>query len=208
MKFTPEGGTIDITAVWVACPLDDMKLTKQCASLFFAVRDTGPGISEKNQKLLFGEGVQFDANRLQQGRGSGLGLYISKKIVDAHMGSIWAESEGEGTGSCFHVELPLVNFSAEKIETSTSRQLQLNKGPSFHRISSVDKSSLLNQQSSVSSLYSNNNVVIMVNTRKILVVDDAASNRKMVCRMLEMNEFLTSEAVDGADCLRIVQKYI
>lgn len=39
--------------------------------------------------------------------GSGLGLYIAKQIIEAHNGKIWAESDGEGHGSRFCVELPI-----------------------------------------------------------------------------------------------------
>lgn len=42
------------------------------------VVDSGAGISKKNQQKLFGQYVQFDANKLQKGKGSGLGLWISK----------------------------------------------------------------------------------------------------------------------------------
>ena len=51
------------------------------------VTDSGVGISEENQKRLFGQYVQFNAGKLQQGNGSGLGLYISKGITDLHGGN-------------------------------------------------------------------------------------------------------------------------
>lgn len=50
------------------------------------IKDTGEGISEENQAKLFGQYAQFHAGRLQQGRGSGLGLWISKGIVALHGG--------------------------------------------------------------------------------------------------------------------------
>ena len=50
------------------------------------VQDTGAGISLSNQKKLFGQYVQFDANKLQKGDGSGLGLWISKGIAELHGG--------------------------------------------------------------------------------------------------------------------------
>jgi signal transduction histidine kinase len=51
------------------------------------VRDSGAGISEENQKKLFGQYVQFNAGKLQQGNGSGLGLWISKGITELHGGT-------------------------------------------------------------------------------------------------------------------------
>jgi hypothetical protein len=71
------------------------------------VADTGAGISAENQKKLFGQYVQFNASKLQKGEGSGLGLWISKGIVEMHGGRIGAYSDGEGKGSVFYVDLPL-----------------------------------------------------------------------------------------------------
>ena len=51
------------------------------------VKDSGAGISEDNQKKLFGQYVQFNAGNLQQGNGSGLGLWISKGITELHGGT-------------------------------------------------------------------------------------------------------------------------
>lgn len=72
-----------------------------------SVQDSGVGISKENQELLFGRYVQIKPGELQQGKGSGLGLWISKKIVEKHGGQIWMFSEGEGHGSSFNVELPI-----------------------------------------------------------------------------------------------------
>eukprot|EP00595_Chromulina_sp_UTEXLB2642_P002683 CAMPEP_0196762722 /NCGR_PEP_ID=MMETSP1095-20130614/2652_1 /TAXON_ID=96789 ORGANISM="Chromulina nebulosa, Strain UTEXLB2642" /NCGR_SAMPLE_ID=MMETSP1095 /ASSEMBLY_ACC=CAM_ASM_000446 /LENGTH=307 /DNA_ID=CAMNT_0042114373 /DNA_START=146 /DNA_END=1070 /DNA_ORIENTATION=- len=72
-----------------------------------SVSDDGAGISIDNQKKLFNQYVQIDSKRLQNGKGSGLGLWLSKSIVDLHGGVIGVESKGEGNGSTFYVELPL-----------------------------------------------------------------------------------------------------
>eukprot|EP01035_Chromulina_nebulosa_P019615 gene19615-25524_t len=82
-----------------------------------SVIDQGAGISKDNQKKLFGQYVQIDSNKLQNGKGSGLGLWLSKTIVDLHGGVIGVESQGEGKGSTFFVELPLY----EPIQNSTNR---------------------------------------------------------------------------------------
>ena len=200
LKFTPDGGLIEITATWKPTAACDAKIKYQCASVVFAVRDTGPGISKCNQQLLFGEGVQFDANRLQEGRGSGLGLYISKTIVAAHKGSIWAESEGEGTGSCFYVELPLIDIN-KMDETSTRRETFLKSHSKYQIVNSHGHA----KRRSSGGSSSNDMVHIVVRTKLILVVDDAMSNRKMVRKMLNMNGFSVDLAVDGQECLDIMR---
>ena len=62
--------------------------------LVVVVKDNGAGISKENQKRLFTEIVQFNPEILQAGGGSGLGLWISKGIVDLHDGTIRVYSAG------------------------------------------------------------------------------------------------------------------
>jgi len=66
--------------------------------LVVEVVDTGAGISPENQKKLFKEIVQFNPEKLQAGGGSGLGLWITKGIVDMHGGAIRVWSAGEVGG--------------------------------------------------------------------------------------------------------------
>jgi len=76
------------------------------------VNDDGAGIAAENLSKLFGQYVQFDANRLQAGGGSGLGLWLSKAIVEMHGGRIGAQSDGEGKGTTMFFELPKSNFNS------------------------------------------------------------------------------------------------
>lgn len=69
------------------------------------VRDEGIGISREALGRIFNRFErQVTANEIA---GLGLGLFITREIVEAHKGSIWAESPGLGQGSTFHVELPI-----------------------------------------------------------------------------------------------------
>lgn len=70
------------------------------------VRDTGPGISKEELDLLFDKFIRGAAGKASSS-GSGLGLYLAKKIVDLHGGQIAAHSMGVGRGSEFEVSLPL-----------------------------------------------------------------------------------------------------
>lgn len=73
------------------------------------VSDTGVGMSQKTIGKLFKLFSQGDDSRKVNPKSTGVGLYITKAHVEAHKGKIWAESDGEGKGSRFIVELPLIS---------------------------------------------------------------------------------------------------
>ena len=74
-----------------------------------SVKDWGPGIPQEEAHLLFGQFARLKRDALGEIRGSGLGLYISKHLVEAMSGRIWVESSGiPGEGSCFSFTLPAV----------------------------------------------------------------------------------------------------
>lgn len=75
--------------------------------LIICVSDSGIGMSKELQSKLFGKFVR-DPSIKKEIKGTGLGLYIAKNIVEDHQGKIWAESEGEGKGSKFYVAIPLL----------------------------------------------------------------------------------------------------
>ncbi len=93
IKFTDEG------EVRVA-------VTDSDETFLVSVTDTGPGLSEADQEIIFGEFQQADDSNTREKGGSGLGLSISKKIVEMHGGRIWVESD-VGKGSTFRFTLPV-----------------------------------------------------------------------------------------------------
>ncbi|HCR52726.1 TPA: hypothetical protein DIV48_03750 [Candidatus Kaiserbacteria bacterium] len=84
----------------------DIFLKKESGKVIFSVKDTGVGITEEDKKRLFTEGGHGRDSQRINAHSTGYGLYIAKQIVEAHGGTIRAESEGEGKGSTFIVELP------------------------------------------------------------------------------------------------------
>ncbi|HLP43912.1 MAG TPA: ATP-binding protein [Candidatus Nanoarchaeia archaeon] len=76
----------------------------------FSVKDTGVGISKETISQLFSKFKRATNANKANIHGTGLGLFIAKEIVNAHKGKIWAESDGEGRGSEFIVELPKNNI--------------------------------------------------------------------------------------------------
>ena len=99
VKFTQQGG-VTISACRLAAEQDTP------ARLLVAVRDTGIGISEEQQKQIFAPFTQADGTITRKFGGTGLGLAICKRLTELMGGQIRVES-APGKGSCFYVELPL-----------------------------------------------------------------------------------------------------
>lgn len=83
-----------------------MEVNVSNGAFLVSVSDTGPGLSEADQKKVFEEFHQIDSSSTREKDGTGLGLSISKKIIEMHGGSIWVESE-LGKGSKFWFTLPI-----------------------------------------------------------------------------------------------------
>jgi K+-sensing histidine kinase KdpD len=111
LKFTPPGGRVSLTAT---------RPMRGDGTVVFAVADTGPGIPSDALGKLF--------DRFWQARGGdrsgvGLGLTISKGIVEAHGGRIWCESK-VGTGSTFYFTLPAADHGAVTGARSTDSRAE------------------------------------------------------------------------------------
>lgn len=99
-KFTPDGGTITV------------EVQRQDNEVVFSVEDTGPGISEEDQKRLFRPFEQLQSPLTKKVKGTGLGLHLSKRLVELHGGRIWVKSE-LGKGSMFSFSIPEVKDAKE-----------------------------------------------------------------------------------------------
>jgi hypothetical protein len=96
LKFTPHGGSIKVSAR----PSSEPEMVE------FEVSDTGPGIPPEEQEKIFTIFYQAETNSSRSAGGLGLGLVISKGIVEGHGGRIWVESE-QDKGSSFKFTLPI-----------------------------------------------------------------------------------------------------
>jgi signal transduction histidine kinase len=87
------------------------------ARVLISVQDTGIGIPPDKLEAIFQEFTQVDTSTTRKVGGTGLGLPISRRLVEMHGGRLWAESSGiEGEGSTFHVELPIEARITDVIE--------------------------------------------------------------------------------------------
>lgn len=83
-----------------------VELLSLATEIQLSIQDHGPGISKENQQRLFNPFVKLQAAPQQKEKSSGLGLAIVKKIIDAHGGRVWVESN-PGQGATFSFTLPL-----------------------------------------------------------------------------------------------------
>ncbi|MBV9614653.1 MAG: sensor histidine kinase [Ktedonobacteraceae bacterium] len=105
-KYAPQE-----TLIVVSTQIDEyLPLANDSAtSVVICVKDHGPGIPPEDLPLLFEKFVRLKRDLAGSVRGTGLGLYISKRLIEAMGGNMWVESSGvPGEGSCFCFTLPLV----------------------------------------------------------------------------------------------------
>eukprot|EP00980_Cylindrotheca_fusiformis_P030584 scaffold25074_cov157-Cylindrotheca_fusiformis.AAC.2 len=207
LKFTPGGGNIQVQAILIRSSTDASEEYIELedgwlvagynrGSLRVRVVDTGAGMSKDQLDSLFQEGVQFNANELQAGGGSGLGLFIAKGIVVQHGGSLTASSEGLGYGTTFELSVPLweIRSSSGNAESDVETGL-----PEAVQVSGVGSDTGTDSGT-------NQSMMLPKSKLRVLVVDDVKSNRRLLRRILENKGHECEEACDGQECVEMVRR--
>ncbi|MFC4598776.1 ATP-binding protein [Cohnella hongkongensis] len=179
IKFTKQG-TITISA----------RILEGQAHI--SVEDTGPGIAAEHHDLIFTTFYQVESSRARKSEGLGLGLSITKKIVESAGGRIWVTSEA-GKGSCFTFTIPL----------ATNEQLLAHQ-----EISEVHE-----QAASAHGMdRERKQPQIILPTRvegskpyTVLVVDDEPANLKALIHMLQSLQYNVIAVGSGQEALDIVE---
>jgi signal transduction histidine kinase len=107
VKFTPGGGTIQVRVS------PENGASGRDKGLRFSIIDSGIGLEPEDLERIFRPFEQVDNSASRKFQGTGLGLALTRKMVELHGGRIWAASEGEGKGSAFHFILPLREANPE-----------------------------------------------------------------------------------------------
>jgi signal transduction histidine kinase len=94
IRYTKEKGSVEI------------RLEKKEKYVLFSIKDSGVGIPEEDKKYIFQKFFRAENILREQTRGSGLGLFVVKSIVENSGGKIWFESK-EGKGTIFYFTLPI-----------------------------------------------------------------------------------------------------
>lgn len=105
IKFTPDKGRVLIAS---------RRITDGFDSIEISVKDTGIGIAPEDFDKIFASFQQIDGSYSRKQEGTGLGLSLTKKLVELHGGRIWFESE-VGKGSTFYVTIPINGLKDEKM---------------------------------------------------------------------------------------------
>jgi signal transduction histidine kinase/ActR/RegA family two-component response regulator len=159
VKFSPRGGRVEI--VLERAPADAVQII---------VRDNGEGISPEFLPHVFDRFRQGDGTTTRRHGGLGLGLSIVRHLVEAHGGTVRAQSDGPGRGATFTIELPLASPAAASASASSS-----------------DPDLLLDSSLKLKGL-------------RLLVVEDEADSREILRRVLALSgaEVQTAGSVSEA----------
>ena len=109
VKFTPDNGSITVVARCI--PNDDKQIQYVANSadsyLEISIEDSGIGLEDKDLGRIFEPFEQADNSASRHFQGTGLGLSVTKSLVELHKGRIWAESRGKGKGATFSFCIPV-----------------------------------------------------------------------------------------------------
>lgn len=174
VKFTEQGN--------VTCRV---KQTDQ--SIVVSVIDQGVGISEPDQPKVFERFKQVGDTLTDKPQGTGLGLPISKEIVEHHGGRIWVESE-LGKGSTFSFSLPIATVIENKVQIPAINFDTL--------LDQLKKRVMFDSQLSGQS----------GSPKNILVIDDDPSIRSLLRQVLEAKGYVVREAENGQEAIAKVRE--
>ncbi len=186
IKFSPEGSEVSIHTNYDTSSF----LTgnqEAYASLSVAVKDQGIGIAAEDLETIFNPFEQVDGTHSRNFEGTGLGLTLTKRLVDMHGGQITVES-AQGEGSCFTFTLP--------IETELPTQPLLP----------VTTDVADRQERAAIAKPSRKPVPVAADAPLILVVDDDANSLEVNTLYLTEAGYRVCHAMNGDDALEMARK--
>ncbi len=208
IKFT-ESGSVTVSATVEPVPVEAQSLA---AFLTITVADTGIGIPADKFDKIFQSFEQADGSTARTYGGTGLGLAVTKKLVELHGGRVWLESE-VGKGSIFHFTLPI---SVEQLSTEEREAVAaLRRDESVIEMSAplatlrredfvaddADSELFVEGRRPVNGNGDNDH-----HKYRILVVDDEPVNIQVVSNMLTIQHYHVAAALNGLEALAYFKK--
>ncbi len=187
IKFT-DRGQVKVSAAQ-ASSQEKEKLPDSTAYLTITVADTGIGIAEEQRDRVFESFEQVEGSMSRQYGGVGLGLAVTKKLVESHGGQIWLESIVE-QGSQFNFTLPISTDTE-----SANAEVQV-----FHK--SLNALSFL-QKPQIPTLPSHES---QAHIYKVLIVDDDPANLQVLINNLSLENYQIAQANNGMEALALLDE--
>ncbi|MEJ2104415.1 MAG: two-component regulator propeller domain-containing protein, partial [Ignavibacteriaceae bacterium] len=176
-KFTPEGGEI----IFFVGQKDN--------NIEIKVSDTGTGIPKERIDKIFNRFYQVDGSHTREREGTGIGLSLTKELVELHKGKIFVESK-EGAGTTFTVLLPLGKEHLKE-EEIVEKEVQEEKSEIRKELELIPE---------IENRKEKTDIDVLFDTEKplLLIVEDNSDVRKYIISHLE-KDYRIQEAVDGED---------
>jgi signal transduction histidine kinase/DNA-binding NarL/FixJ family response regulator len=178
-KFTQEGGIIEL------------KVSKDEEYVNISIQDTGVGIPKEKISKIFDRFYQVDGTHKREYEGTGIGLALSKELIELHKGKIGVESvEGKGTTITISIPLGKKHFKTEEIRK-------------YVRVEKTDTDLIPESMLFEETKYEKFNANAIIETKKLLMllVEDNSDVRSYIRENME-NEYTILEAVNGEEGLK------
>ena len=195
LKFTESGG-VSVSVKYSATTTLSEPHETDIPTITLEVKDTGIGISEKAQQQIFAAFNQADNSITRRFGGTGLGLTISRRIVEALGGQLQVES-AEGAGSLFRIVLPV--RVADDVAMIAPRPMECNGEESLPLFEMRSDNNQLHQPSSTRH-------DSQLSGRHVLLCEDGETNRKLVELVLKGAGAKVTSAVNGKLGLQEIQQ--
>jgi signal transduction histidine kinase/ligand-binding sensor domain-containing protein/DNA-binding response OmpR family regulator len=185
-KFTTEGGKIDFT------------VEKMLNEIEIRISDNGIGIPDERINKIFNRFYQVDGRQTRETEGTGIGLALTKELVELHKGKTFVESK-EGKGTTFTVFLPLGREHL-KPEEIVEKEIQVVKSETKVEMELIPELDNRKEKKEID---------VFLETEKplLLIVEDNSDVRSYIISHLE-NDYRIQEAIDGEDGMNQAIKHI
>jgi DNA-binding response OmpR family regulator len=193
LKFTSEGGEVIVSvskSTSLITPQGKKTGVVQKDNVVeIKITDTGIGIPKQRIEKIFDRFYQVDGSNTREGEGTGIGLALTKELVELHKGFISAESK-EGEGTTFSLRLPLGKKHL-KPEEIVKKEIKVKTTMSKNE-------TILIQEKEKDKTNSDIDNILDTNKPLLLIVEDNFDVRNYIISHLE-KDYKTQEAIDGED---------
>ena len=186
IKF-PESGTVEVSAAMVDRSGGN-EAYRDKEQLAITISDTGIGIPEDKFDRIFESFEQAEGSTAREYGGTGLGLAVTKQLVELHEGRIYLKSE-VGKGSQFTVTLPIARGSA----------------PQSRSVPAVSESEISISLATQNVTYRQDSIEGNKPTIKVLIVDDEPINRQVLINHLSVYGYTITQASNGLEAIALIE---